>query len=825
MKWVRALASRAIAAAIFWGLDVRHGTFPPAGRLLDPFTGFWRNDTRGDTPPGKLDLPGLAADVRVVWDSRRIPHIFAGNDADLARAQGFITARDRFWQMDFVSRYAAGRLSEILGPSMLESDRFFRRFGLTVAAERCWALMSAEAKTREIMEAYAAGVNAYVRTLGRSDYPVEYKILDCEPEPWTPVRSLLLLKLMSYDMTGFNTDAWMTAARTALGEAVLDELFPFDPPLVDPVIPPGTRWDFVRGAPRPASTAEGEGGGGHIPEVRVPAIAARGASAGDDVDRRAIGSNNWAVSGLRTRSGLPILANDPHLGLVLPSVWYEVQLAAPGLNVRGVSLPGAPLVVIGFNERIAWGFTNSFDDVLDWYAVKFRDASRSEYERPGGWATTEFRTEEFRVRGAKPVIERVAWTKDGPVVRDAGAPAFSQSDVPAGAALRWSGHDPSNELMTVYRLARGRNYDDYVAALASWTCPGQNIAYADAEGTIAIWHQGRFPLREKGQGRYLLDEAVPSDAWRERIPARENPYVRNPERGFISSANQNPTDGTYPYYLGWDFESFERGARINEILARATSVTPEDMVRMQTDTLNLRARAALPPLLESMRGRDFSDVEKRAIGELVTWNFENRAGLMAPSIFSEFWSEFNARTWNDEARNGLASMNWPKSEVTIELILKHPESSYFDDRKTAPREGLGDIAFAAFRAAVKKMTDRAGQPGEKWTWGRWRSTRIGHVAHIPGFGRENLVCDGGVGIVNAIETDTGPSWRLVVALGPAVAAWGILPGGPSGNPGSKYYDSGVDEWAAGKAVPLVFLRSADESNPSIASRTTLRSAR
>jgi len=825
MKWIRAVVSLLIAAAIFWGLDNRHGTVPPAGKLLNPFAGFWQNGTRADRPPGELVLQGLRGGARVVWDARHVPHIFAANDHDLYFAQGYITARDRLWQMEFQAFYAAGRLAEIIGRPGLESDRFYRRFGMGWAAERAAEAMSRDSKAQDTVKAYADGVNAYIGSLRRKDYPVEYKILDYAPEPWTLLESGLLLKYMSYDLTSYNDDRWMTAARKALGEAVVDGLFPFEPPpIADPIIPPGTPWDFTpvplpkqgaTAAPaREQDSASFTASFGPLADGPAPAL-----------DRPEIGSNNWAVSGARARSGRPILANDPHLRLTLPSIWYEIQLSAPGTNAAGVSLPGTPLVIIGHNDRIAWGFTNAGDDVLDWYSVKFKDESRGEYLYNGESRKTSVRSEVIKVRGQKDVIDRVIYTHHGPVVWLEGEPEPANKAVPAGAALRWEAHDPSNEFMTFYRLNRARDYEGYLEALGTWDCPAQNFAYADADGTIAIWHNGKYPLKQKGQGRYILDGSSSADEWPGWVPHEHNPHVKNPPRGFVSSANQKPTDASYPYYLGWDYASFERGTRINEILAGMKDITPEDMVRMQNDNLNLRARMALPRLLQAIGSREITATEKWALEEFRTWNFENLAGLAAPTIFSQFWSDFNEKTWNDEKKGDLWGMRWPRSEVVIDLILNHPDSEFFDDRTTPQKESMGDIANAAFRSAVKRLEAECGPPGKSWTWGEWRRAGIGHLGRIPGFGRERLAMNGGGNAINASGPGFGPSWRMVVELGPEVRAWGILPGGPSGNPGSSYYDSGIDDWVAGRAHPLLFLKSAGESSPDVVAQTVLRGAK
>ena len=828
MKWARAIATLVLAAAIFWGLDNRHGTFPALGKLLNPFAGFWQNGGRGDTPPESLDVPGLLDEVRVVWDSRHVPHIFARNDHDLYLAQGYVAASLRLWQMEFGALFTAGRISEVVGPLGLRQDRFNRRFGLPWAAENAVRAFRTDPKFREVLESFSAGVNAYIRSLDRKRLPVEYKIFDYRPEPWTDYKCALLLKAMAHTLAAYNQDAALSKIREALGEKTVDTLFPYVPPLVEPVIPPETPLDFTplavpsRGSAAESGKAGSDGG---------PPSASSASLASSESVRfwppgfrtgAGVGSNNWAVSGKRTRNGFPILCNDMHLALSLPAIWYEVQLSAPGVNVRGVAFPGAPLVIAGYNESAAWGFTNGTDDVIDWYDITFKDDTRAEYLHGGEWRKTTTREERIKVRGGATVVDRVVYTHHGPVVRPKDEPSVAPANIPEGAALRWLAHDASNEFATLYALNRAGTYAEYAEALTTWDCPSQNIIYADREGTIAIWHNGKFPLRWKGQGRYVLDGAEPGDEWKGWVPRGHVPHVKNPDRGFVSSANQLPTGPGYPYYIGWDYASFERAGRINEILAAARDVTPADMVRMQADLLDVRARAVLPRLLDIIKDVPTTDSERRSFEELKDWNFESRAALIAPTIFQEFWIALNRLTWADEKKGAMPRMPWPASQVMIELVLNSPDAEYFDDRTTPGTETLATVAAAAFRAAIQSLEKRLGPSGEAWMWGIVKGTSLGHLGQIPGFGRERVPADGVGHAINAIDSAWAPSWRMVVELGPEVKAWGIYPGGQSGNPGSRFYDDFIDDWAAGKPYELVFLKSAYEPNPAVVGRTVMR---
>ncbi|MBM3296037.1 MAG: penicillin acylase family protein [Candidatus Aminicenantes bacterium] len=816
MRILRAVFAAALAAAVFWGLHFRHGLLPPLGKLVNPFAGFWRNGDRPDPALEVITLPGLRERVDVVWDDRRVPHIFARNDHDLYFAQGYLVARDRLWQMEFQTLYAAGRLSEVVGPAGLEHDRLQRRLGMTWAAERSAQAMAGDPVINGVVQAYADGVNSFIAGLRPHELPVEYKILDFRPEPWTKLKAALLLKYMAWTLSGHNTDLSQTRTRDALGEDFVRSLYPDFPPLLEPIIPRGADWGF-QAAPQAAD------GAGEAPRTPQPPASVPAARDGE-ADPRGVGSNNWAVAGSRTRTGFPILCNDPHLNLTLPSIWYELQLTAPGVNVRGVTFAGAPGVIIGFNRDAAWGMTNLGADVLDWHRVRFRDSSRREYAYGGGWRPVIARNETIKVRGRRAVRDRVLYTHHGPVVRLEEEEA-AEDWIPAGAAMRWAAHDPSVELKAVYLLNRGSSYGDFLEALRHFACPAQNFVYADAGGDIALWSNGRLPMRSPGQGRFLLDGSSPGDDWPGWIPWERNPHVLNPERGFVSSANQHPADETYPYRLGWDFSSFERGARINEVLAAGAGFTPRDMEDLQRDGLSLRARMLLPRLLSALRAATLAPEERRALEALERWDGVFAADSVAATLFDALWRALNERTWNDEKEAGLESVAWPMSNVFLDLALNRPDSPFFDDKTTPGVERFDDLILPAFQTALGRLGERLGPFGGAWRWGRARGTEIGHLGRLPGFGSGKLETPGGPAVVNATQRSSGPSWRMTVALGPEIRAWGILPGGQSGNPGSRFYDNAVADWVAGKTYELLFLESPDDPVPGAASRTELRGAR
>lgn len=808
MRWLKPLAALGATLALFYLLHFKQGQIPPLGKFLNPFAGFWQNNTTRDEILSDLILPELLDTVQVLWDDRRVPHIFARNNHDLYFAQGYLTAADRLWQMEFQTHAAAGRLSEIVGARALEYDRFRRRIGMVYAAENAMKAMRENPATLLAVEAYTNGVNAWIRGLEAKRLPFEYKILDYQPEPWTVLKSAILLKFMAWRLTSRNHEIIMSRTRATLGDSLTRVLHPDYPPFMEPIIPAGTRWDFSPHAVKK-------------PQHDFKMMLRDSAQSKEDFSAQ--GSNNWAVAGARTASGYPMLCNDPHLTLNLPAIWYEIQLVSPEVNVYGVSLPGAPAVIIGFNQQVAWGVTNSESDVMDWYHLTFKDSTQQQYFYDGAWRATQRRVEEIKIRGGEAVRDTIFYTHHGPVVYRNSEKPYDW-DIPSGAALRWVAHDSSNELATFMYLNRARSYDDYLSALSFYASPAQNFVFADSSGNIALWHQGRFPLRWEKQGQYLSDGSDPAYDWQGWVPLAQNPHVKNPARGFVSSANQNPVDTNYPYYLGSNYAIFERGGRINAKLAEMKNIAPEDMIALHNDVMNLHARNVLLALLAQLALENFSPDEARAYEELMKWNYENHASAIAPSIFEYWWQDFMDLVWNDELASAYGAIKRPRRDVTVDLILRQPHARYFDMRDTARRETLRDMAALSLRSALRKLTEKWGPVGPAWEWGRTRGTDILHLANIPGMGRRNLLTSGNYTCVNATTKTTGPSWRMVVAFGPHVKAWGIYPGGQSGNPGSRFYDNFVDDWVAGKTYDIPYLNSPNATDDRIVGKTILRSA-
>lgn len=756
----------------------------PLGKLLSPQHGIWQNADPVDKDYNEvLNFPELKGKVELYLDDRLVPHVFAENEADVYFVQGYLHAKFRLWQMELQVFAAGGRVSEIIGEKGLTHDREFRRLGMGYAAENAAREMEKDPVIKAACEAYAAGVNAYIKNLPESQLPVEYKLIGYKPEEWSVLKSALFIKYMAYDLAGRDDDFEMTNAKNYFSPADFKKLFPIIQDSLDPIIPKGTK--FVKSALN----------------LHVPATVDSLYYNNKDLlvvketkPDRENGSNNWAVAGAKTRSGAPILCNDPHLGLNLPSLWYEIQLSAPGLNVYGASFPGGPGVIIGFNDSCAFGVTNGGRDVRDYYEIKFKDDSRKEYWFNNEWKKTDFRIEVIKIKGRPDFIDTVAYTVFGPVMYDK---SFSGGRAPNDKyyAVRWKAHDPSNELKTFNLLDRANNYQDYKEAISYFHTPGQNFVFACKNGDIAIQTQGEFPAKWYEQGDFIMPGTDSSYMWQGMIPADETPYQYNPERGFVSSANQRPVDSTYPYYLGRDYPPY-RGIIINRKLGSMTNITVQDMMDMQTDNYDVFAEMARPILLKNIQEEAFSSQELSFLNMLKDWDLKNEAGSTGATVFNLTWNLFYKEVYDDEYLKAPAVIMRPLQSALLEALLKDSTYSFIDNITTPQVETLRDIATAAFKKATGEL--KGIQAADKLEWAKYKDTHVSHLAKLAPFSRLHLPIGGGRFCINATKEDKGPSWRMIVQLTKETEAWGIYPGGQSGNPGSQYYDDYINSWAQGK---------------------------
>jgi penicillin amidase len=795
-----AIVTVGLVAVLDTQLPIGATKSPRLGYFLSPQHGFWKNAEKVNTNFDASILANeLKGNVDVYLDDRLVPHIYADHDEDAYFVQGYLHAKFRLWQMDFQTRVASGRLSEIAGADKLSIDRFFRRLGMVYGAENTEASINAtNPEMKATVDAYTAGVNAYIKQLDPADMPFEFKLMNYAPEKWTPAKTYLFLMFMSYDLTGRSatTDLQLTNTRDYLGYDLFDKLYTNNQDSLDPIIPKGTV--YQKPSIVPVKPAKADSAYLH----QNNAVAYTNVQSPEAPDKNN-GSNNWAVSGTKTKSGRPILCSDPHLGLNMPSLWYEVQITTPTHSTYGASFPGSPAVIIGFNDSLAWGVTNAGRDVLDFYEIKFKDSTENEYWYNGKWNTVTKRTEVIKAKDSADVVEQISMTHWGPAMYD----AHYQNPQSKGRnlAIQWTAHNASTGVETFYRLNRAKNYDDYIKAISLWTCPGQNFVLATKSGDIAIKQQGSFVARWNHQGDFIMPGDDSTYAWQGIIPNEENPTIKNPARGFVSSANQKSTDATYPYYLG-TASSFPlyRGISVNKHLIGMSNITAEDMQALQTNNDNVFAATARPALMKYLQVDKLSPDAKRMVTEMTNWDLNNGVHSKGITVFKIVWDSVTQAVWGDELAGSPIPLTKPDDFVVLDQMLKDSNWSIADDIRTKDKvENFKDQVTLGVENATKKLLEL--EKENKLEWSLFKATRVLHLTKIPALSRMNLPIGGGMNIINATTEMHGPSWRMVVHLTDEIEAYGLYPGGQSGNPGSSYYDTFVDSWAAGKYYRLLFL--------------------
>jgi penicillin G amidase len=838
MKIVKFLLALITTGGLTWALNTSHNLkgvpLPALGSLFSPFEGYWHNGDKLTATPNDQTLKGLKGTVKIAYDDRDIPHVFADNIEDAYFTQGFLHANNRLWEMEFLARAAGGGLSEVLGDrklnptlSTVDVDKLSRRRGIVKGAERTLEEWKKDPEAWKLVEAYAAGVNALINKLTYKDYPVEYKIFGVKPETWTPIKMALIVKYMALDLALGSQDMQTTNAKTLLGSD-FDFVFPEYFKEQSPIVPVGTA--FKKSPPTPptgismgyAPSKKVSFPNAELSEVKSTLLPFPDAETETQPDA-GNGSNNWVVAGSKTKSKHPILCGDPHLNLRLPSIWYEIEISTPEMNVYGVSIPGMPSVIIGFNDHIAWTPTNVGHDVVDWLSIKWKDASKMEYMLDGAYKKVDLRVENVNVKGVGVVSDTVKYTIWGPVIYE------NDTVANANMAFRWLDNEITGiSPMVTYKLNKAKNYDEYAAAVQNWNIPAQNIAFASKDGDIALRVQGAFPVKAKGQGRFVQDGSLSSSSWHSLVPKADVPVSKNPSRGFVSSANQHSTDPSYPYY--YNSENFEgyRGRIVNNLLAKSDSFTVEDMMKMQNDNSSLFAEEALPNLLKNLDETGLTAPEQALLADLKGWNLHYEADMTAPVLLEEWYTAFYEGTWDEIlSRPDAKRILKPSTVRTVFLLRDDPNNKFFDNIATPEKETAKQICTAAFKkmaASVVKLTAEMGTKypdNPKLIWTNYKDTEVPHISNIPGLGRSHIASGGQARSINSIKKSHGPSWRMIVELGgDKPHAFVNYPGGQSGNPGNKHYGEFIDKWAKGEYYEAIFMRKADEKHERLTSVQT-----
>ncbi len=752
---------------IYYGHYQKAGPLPPIIEFFNPYHGWWQQAER-EKLPERFFRGNVTGEVTVAFDDRLVPHIYADTYEDAVYAQGILHAHFRLWQMDMTSRASVGQLSEILGERTLEYDRTRRRLGLMEAARLAEQNFDGQDRTSTIVDQYVEGVNHYIKQMDQADFPLEFKLLDYEPTDWSSLRTAMVVTAMTYDLCFKHEDIESSTTLTQLGLGAFENYFP--------------QWN-----PRQVPIIQEDASNASYQKVQKPMLSQIELQSPFDQPDPDNGSNNWAIHKSKTATKRNILANDPHLRLRLPSVWYEMHIHLPEKDIYGVSFPGIPGIVLGFNDAYAWGSTNVGHDVADWFHPVWQDSSLTAYQLNGTWKNPEELVEVIAVRGQENDTVISLQTELGRV------PYTTSGHELKGAVFQWGPALPlsGSSMHTFIGFNLGNNYEDFRAALVHHKFPAQNFVFADREENVAIHVQGALPIRNIGDGRFIMD-SMEQMSWSSYIPQEDLPFEHNPDKGFVSSANQHSTYPSYPYPYHGSFEDF-RGRTLNRLLSEQNPASSASVKEMQQSAYSLKAAEALPLLMGMLDSATFVKYAADLDG-LQTWDFNYYTNLSSPALFELWWATFKELTMDEWGDDWLPIEDFRM----IQLLEESPNDTIFDWLETETfRETAKDIVHLSWKASIEKY-DSLGRPD----WMAQKGTYIEHMAMIDAFSTDVLAVPGNGDALNATKEHHGPSWRMVVELGDKIDAWGIYPGGQSGNPGSYFYDNQVEDWAQGKYYPL-----------------------
>lgn len=764
----------------------------------------WICRRRVSQTSGQIRLPGLISRVEVFRDQWGVPHIYAENVKDLFFAQGFVHAQDRFWQMEFQRRLAAGRLSEIFGDFTVSTDYWMRVLGLRRAAEEETSLIQGE--DRAILNAFSAGVNAF---LGQQRLPVEFSLLRYQPEPWAAEDTLSWSKMI----------AWMLSANwesELLRQKLIDRVGSEMAGRLE--LDAEDSWPYVLGLTDLLGFQE------RLSQLARPWT---GPTAGEGV-----GSNNWVVAGSRTASGKPILANDMHMLLSHPPIWYENHLVCGDFNCTGISLPGIPLIVAGHNGHVAWGFTAGYSDVQDLFEEHLQSTPGGgvDYEYQGEWIPAEVRREEIRVRGSASIFRDIVITRHGPVI----TPLLEgESDAPL--ALKWTAYESSGgTFRALVKMNRARNCLELREAMRTWNIPTVNVVYADVDGNIAYSLIGKVPIRRQGQGKVPVPGWTDAFEWIGYIPYDEMPHLYNPPSGYVATANNRVASPDYPYWLGWDYVNGDRAERIIEMILEQPVIDVAYIKKMQRDQVSPSAQTMawvvsrlhtddprLKQIIERMRRWDGTlavDSPEAAIYEALTRETLN-------IILSRYLGELSPRIRGRHLHEVAGSNIW--GNHTWEWLrreLLREDSPWFDLGNGETRD---EVLLKALNSAVDLLTSELGPEIENWTWGHFHQVRFNHILGrvkpldavfnrgpypIGGDGNTIWATASLLDRMHSSDGMVGPPFRFIADLSDLDHSLGVLAPGQSGEPGSPHYDDQLEAWFNGEYHPMFFRRDTVEKN-------------
>ncbi len=777
---------------------------------------------------GEIQIAGLDGSVRIYRDGYGIPHIYATTHHDLYFSQGYVHAQDRFWQMDFSRHLGSGRLAELVGKPMLETDKFLRTLGWERVSQQELELLGPAEMA--ILDAYSAGVNAYIADSKGSDLSLEYLFLGLlnsgyEPPPWTPLNSLTWGKAMAWDLRG-NLDSEIDRAKLlkTLPRNQLEFIYP-PYPSDHPIIVPGFSIDKevktqnTNASIPPYSYLVDPIWQGVINSMENFQRSAANLDQISGGGFEGIGSNSWVVHGDLTDTGKPYLVNDPHLGAQMPSIWYEVGLHCLEktdecqLDVAGFSFAGVPGVVIGHNDHIAWGLTNVGPDVMDLYIEKINPEHPTQYLTPDGWREMESVLEVIQVAGKDPVEHQVYLTSHGPIIgSEYGLDDFDQSTGLAlpddfALALRWTALEPSCVFCAMWDINLAKNWDEFREAARYFKVPSQNLIYADIDGNIGYQMPGNIPIRVEGHDGMLPVPGWNGDyEWQGYIPYEELPYTLNPPEGYIVTANNAVVGQEYPYLISEEWSRGFRAQRIVDLLEAAPKpINIATLKAMQGDNYDQIAAVLVPEILKL----NFTDPELRSAQQiLLGWDFQADMNSAPATLFMTFWQNLVTNTMQDNLPNDYHIGVGSTAKEIFRQLITQPENPWWNDSSTTERENMADIFRLTFEESYQEIKKEFGADPSNWQWGELHTITFQNqvMSSFPFinkfFNRGPFPAAGGNEIVNATGWDPTnpylidwlPSMRMIVNLDDLANSLSVHTTGQSGHAYHPHYIDMADLW-------------------------------
>jgi penicillin amidase len=747
-----------------------------AGWTRREFDQWWQETIRSRVPPASgRRQAAVANNVRIQPDRWGIPHIFAENDRDLFFAFGYATAQDRLFQLDYLRRKGLGRLAEILGNEGVESDLIARTVGLNRIAAAEWQRLSGE--VQDVLQAYTAGINAVIEDCG-DNLPIEFDLLDYRPEPWSPIDCLAIEVEFRWYLTGRFPIIFMPElAKRALGEGTLYQEFLLGEAEDESILQPGEYTPASRGGP--ANRVEPVGSAMNDPEG-------------------AIGSNNWVVAGKRTTTGLPLLASDPHIAFGAVSCWYEAHLCGGSFNVAGMTYVGMPAILVGRNERVAWGITNNICSQRDLYQEKVAPERGDCFLYDGRPEPARELVETIRIKGREPISKTIRFSRNGPVV-DELLPAAATAAGPV--TLKWLGAYQGGWLTALLAMDRAGSAEEFRAALRPWHVPTFSLVIADVAGNIAYQASGRVPVRKTYERGYRPGRD-PEHQWQGLIPFEEMPHVVNPPRGWVATANNRVAPEDFPYSLFGCWSSGGRAVRIRQMIESRDKTSPGDMCQMHMDAVSPRAKEVVPALLSALSSCDDARV-REAAAHLKAWDFCCEPDSVATTIFNVFFTQWCKAVASARFDPQLLEVMQKGVEGCASRLLVSDASGWFAAGERERR------VVDAFRATLDLLSQRFGGDIASWKWEHLHRMPLKHPLSARG-DLAQLLDRGGQGVrgdmTTVCNTGCGPDWdaatgagyRMVVDLSQAPPRLlAIDAGSQSGHPGSPHYDDQYPQWLAG----------------------------